>query len=162
MPWKSAAKIELSDKEEKILREYAAGTHVPLHLKTRSQIIVLASMGLSNNAIEREMGIKGDTVTLWRNRYSEQYEELRVTERESPHKMRQKIEEILTDERRSGAPCKFTDAEVATIIALACEDPMKIGLPFSHWSPSLLKEEVEKRGIVESISARQIGRFLKR
>ena len=31
MPWKSATKIELSKKQEQILKEYAAGTHVPLH-----------------------------------------------------------------------------------------------------------------------------------
>ena len=54
MPWKRATKIELSEKETKILRENAMGTHTPLHLKTRSQKIIEATEGKSNNEIERE------------------------------------------------------------------------------------------------------------
>jgi len=161
MPWKSATKIELSEKEEKILKENAAGTHTPLHIKTRSEIILRASKGESNNAIERDMKLNSETVKLWRDKYGAQSEELRQTEAASPHKMRRKIEEILTDAPRAGAPPKFGDEQVAAIIALACEDPMKIGLPFSHWSPKLLQIEGIKLGIVENISVRQVGRFLK-
>jgi putative transposase len=50
---------------------------------------------------------------------------------------------------------------VAAIIELACEAPMKLGLPFSNWSPKLVQIEAKKLGIVESISVRQEGRFLK-
>ena len=161
MPWKSATKIEVSEKETRILRENALGTHTPLHLKKRSEIILKASEGKSNNAIEREMELNGETVKIWRDRYGEQKEELRRTETESPHKMRRLIEKILSDAQRPGAPSTFTDEQVAAIIALACEDPAKMGLPFSHWSPKLLRIEAIKLGIVESISVRQIGRFLK-
>jgi putative transposase len=45
---------------------------------------------------------------------------------------------------------------------MACEDPGKFNVPFSHWSPALLQIEVIKLGIVASISVRQIGRFLKK
>ena len=162
MPWKRATKIELSEKEEKILKENAVGTHTPLHLKMRSEIIMRASEGKSNNAIESEMKLNSETVKLWRDRYGAQKEELRQTEAASPHKMRRLIEEILSDAPRAGAPPKFTDEQVAAIIALSCEEPMKLGLPFSHWSPKLLQIEVIKLGIVESISVRQVGRFLKR
>ena len=161
MPWKSATKIEISEKEKKILKENAAGTHTPQHIKMRSQIILNASEGKSNHAIKREMEVNIETVRLWRGRYMGQKEELRRIEAESPQKMRRKIEEILTDEQRAGAPSKYLDEQVAAIIALACEDPMKMGLPFSHWSPKLLQIEVTKLGIAESISVRQIGRFLK-
>jgi len=159
MPWKSATKIELSEKEERILKEYAAGKHTPLHLKTRSQIILRASEGKSNNAIEREMELNSETVKIWRDRYGAQKEELRQTEASNPHKMRRLIEEILSDAPRAGTPPKFTDEQVAAIIALACEDPMKLCLAFSHWSPKLLQIEAIKLGIVENISVRQVGRF---
>jgi len=162
MSWKNATKIEISEKEEKILKENATGTHTPLHLKMRSEIILRASKGKSNNEIEREMKLNSETVKLWRDKYGAQKEELRQTESSSPHKMRRFIEEILSDAPRAGAPPKFTDEQVASIIALACEDPMKIGLPFSHWSPKLLQIEAIKLGIIESISVRQVGRFLKR
>ena len=162
MPWIRASKIELSEKQERILTEFAVGTHSPLHLKTRSQIILSAAKGCTNNTIEKNMELDAKTVQLWRDRYSKQQEELKRIEAESPLKVRGLIVKILSDKQRPGSPSKFTDEQVAAIIALACEDPAKIGLPFSHWTPGLLQIEVIKRGIVPSISVRQIGRFFKR
>ena len=161
MPIMSAPPIKLSSKQEAILREYSKSRTVGENLRSRSEIILRANQGESNNTIEKEMGITGKKVTRWRNRYSAQYEELRRIESESPHKLRGLIGEVLRDEQRAGVPPKFRDEQVASIIALACEEPMKIGLPFSHWSPSLLRLEAIKVGIVEEISARQVGRFLK-
>ena len=161
MPWKSASKIELSEKQESILKEKAKGSHTPLHQKIRAEIILKASAGKSNNVIEKEMKIHPSAVKKWRDRYSGEYRELERIEKESPNKLRRTIEKILSDEQRPGGPSKFTDEQVAAIIALACEDPAKLELPFSHWSPKLLQIEVVKVGIVESISERQIGRFLK-
>ena len=162
MLWKSASKIELSEKQTRILTEKAVGTHTPLHLKTRSQIILMAGRGCSNNEIERTMNLDPKTVKLWRDRYSSQYEELKRIEEQMPHKTKSTIEKILSDEQRPGGPPKFKDEQVAAIIAMACEDPCKFDLPFSHWTPGLLQIEVIKLGIVDRISVRQIGRFLKR
>jgi putative transposase len=44
---------------------------------------------------------------------------------------------------------------------VACEPPEKCGRPVTHWTPRELADEVKKRSIVSSISARQVGRFLK-
>jgi putative transposase len=161
MQLRTASVIQLSKKQRHILGKIAKGTHTPLHLKTRAQIILLAAAGWSNNAIEKTLKIDAKTVKRWRDRYSNQYNELQRTEAERPHKIRRTIMEVLSDEQRPGGPAKFTDEQVAAIIALACEDPMKFGIPFSHWTPQLLQIEVIKLGIVESISVRQIGRFLK-
>jgi hypothetical protein len=46
-------------------------------------------------------------------------------------------------------------------MALACEDPKASSLPISHWTPTELAKEAIRRGIVESISPRSVGRFLK-
>jgi hypothetical protein len=108
------------------------------------------------------MEIDSKTIRLWRNRYSSEKEELNKTEAESPQRMRSKITEILSDAPRPGGPCTFADEQVAAIIALSLEDPASLGLPFSHWSPGLLRIEAIKIGIVEEISERQVGRFLKR
>ena len=162
MPWKKPSQINLSEKQKRILTENAVGTHTQLHIKMRSQLILNAADGWSNNEIEKKMGIDPKTVKLWRDRYSVQYEELNRIEKETPNKMRKAIEQILSDAPRPGGPPTFKDEQVATIIAMACEDPLKLGLPFSHWTPELLQIEVIKHGIVESISVRQIGRFLKR
>jgi putative transposase len=144
------------------LAHMAAGTHTPLHLKTRAQIVLKAAEGWSNNAIEKDMGLEDKAAKRWRDRYSARYEELKQTEAETPRKIRSLIENILSDKQRPGCPPTFEDSQVAAILALACEDPAKRGLPFSHWTPGLLQKEVIKLGIVKSISVRQVGRFLKR
>jgi putative transposase len=162
MPWKTASDITISKKQERILTEYAVGTHTPLHLKTRSQIILHAANGWTNNAIEKHMGIDAKTVKQWRDRYSCQYEGLSRIEAETPHKTRSAVKLLLSDEQRPGRPATFTDEQVAAIIAMACEDPKKFGVPCSHWTAGLLQIEAVKLGIVSSISARQVGRFLKR
>ena len=61
---------------------------------------------------------------------------------------------------RCGAPPKFTPEQITAIIALACEHPSQSGVPVSHWTPPELAREAIKRGIVESISPRQVDRFL--
>jgi putative transposase len=155
-------KIVLSDKQKRILTENAVGTHTPLHLKTRSQIILNAAKGWNNTAIKESMGIDHKTVRLWRTRYVNNYEDLKRIEAEKPHKIRSAIKTVLSDAHRSGSPPTFKNEQVAAIIAMACEAPSKFNLPFSHWTPKLLQEEAIEQGIVESISIRQIGRFLKR
>ena len=162
MPWMPAAKINISPKEEVILNQLANGTHTPLHLKIRSQIVLYASQGMSSNAIRIELKLLHHTVKRWRDRYLNASEELKRTETETPHKLRRMIEKTLSDEQRPGSPPKFTDEQVAAIIAVSCEDPAIFELPFSHWTPELLRIEVIKMGIVDSISVRHVGRFLKR
>ena len=73
------------------------------------------------------------------------------------------VEEVLADEPRPGTPPTFTPEQVVRIVALACEDPREeSGRPITHWSTPELADEAVKRGIVESISARSVGRFLGR
>ena len=157
-----AATIKLTEQQEKILKQLQVGTHTAMHLKIRSEIILLASQGYTNNGIEKEMGIHGETITKWRNRYAQAQTELASVESETPRKLRNHIEKTLSDEQRSGKPPTFPDEVVACIIAISCQKPEESGLPFSHWTPTLLRDEVIKRGIVTSISATQISRFLKR
>ena len=73
----------------------------------------------------------------------------------------QVIEEALSDDPRSGAPARFTPEQIVKMVAVACEKPEDSGRPISEWTPREIKEEVEKRGIVKTISVRSVGRFLK-
>lgn len=88
-------KIILSEKQERILTENAAGTHTPLHIKIRSQIILKAANGSNNTKIKENMGIDHKTVRKWRNRYSSRYEELKRVETERPNKLRSEINKTL-------------------------------------------------------------------
>lgn len=162
MPWKTATKIELSKKQENILTQWEKGTHIPMHLKSRAQIILMANKGCSNNTIEETLGISAGKVKLWRDKYSKNSTEITRVESQTPQKLRATLREVLSDSKRTGAPAKFTNEQVAAIMALSCEDPARLKLPVSHWTPNLLKIESIKLGIVENISIRQIGRFLKR
>src|SRR5258708_12999690 len=76
--------------------------------------------------------------------------------------LRQVIERGLADAARSGSPGKFSAEQIVQIVAVACEEPQASGYPVSHWTPKEVAQEVIKRGVVESISERQVGRFLKR
>ena len=156
-----AKEIKVNEHEKKILTEMKKGSHTPIHMKKRSEIILLATSGESNIEISRQVQMNRENVTKWRNRYAASNEELTKTEEETPKKLRGLIEKVLSDAPRSGTPSTFTDEQIACIIALACELPENLGLPFSHWSPTLLQREAKNRGIVESISAVHVGRFLK-
>src|SRR5215831_19943203 len=46
------------------------------------------------------------------------------------------------------------------LLALACEPPAASGRPSSHWTPRALADEACTRGMVATISKRQVGRFL--
>ena len=50
---------------------------------------------------------------------------------------------------------------IVQIVSIACEEPSESGRPISHWSRRELKAEAVKRGIVDNISPRTVGRFLK-
>ena len=71
------------------------------------------------------------------------------------------IEAVLTDTPRSGTPATFTAEQIVQIVAVACEPPAESGRPISHWTPREVADEVRKRGIVETISTRSVGRCLK-
>jgi putative transposase len=133
-----------------------------LHFKIRAQIVLNAAAGWSNNTIEVSMRLSAKKVKRWRDRYSAMQAELNQIEMGTPHKLRKAIEKVLSDEQRPGGPSTYSDEQVAAIIAMACEEPAKFDLPFSHWTPSLLQDAAIKMGIVDSISVRQVGRFLKR
>jgi transposase len=162
MTIRKAVEIQLSEKQRTILEAMKKGTHSPLHLIQRSTIILLASDGLSNKEIERQMNIERNTVKKWRNRIAKATPELKRIENEQPWKLKAAVEAALQDEERPGKPPKFTAEQVAHIIKIACEKPEDHGVPLSHWTPSALAREAVKQNIVENISSRQVGRFLKR
>ena len=76
--------------------------------------------------------------------------------------LQEKIREIFDDDPRSGTPPKFIEEEICQIIALACKSASDVGLPISHWSAQSLQKQVLEEGIVQEISPRSVGRFLKR
>jgi putative transposase len=131
-------------------------------LALRSKIILLADEGLRNQHIATDLGIYVQTSILWRARWFEAAERLAAAEVESTDKeLELLIREVLSDSSRTGRPPTFAPEQVCQIIALACESPGASGRPITHWTTTALADEAVKRGIVESISPRSIGRLLK-
>ena len=77
------------------------------------------------------------------------------------HSVQEEFSEKFTASPRPGCPGKITAEQVAQILAVACESPKLSGRPITRWTHRELRDEVVKRGIVESISVAQVGRYLK-
>jgi putative transposase len=124
----------------------------------------MSADGRDNEDQADELGVDRQRVRRWRHRWAKANEALASAENEgaSDKELEKLIIGLLADEERSGAPSKFSAEQVVGIIALACEPPSESGLPVSHWTPPELAREAIKRGIVESISPRQVDRFLAR
>lgn len=161
MPLMQSVSIELSEREQHILETLSKGTHTPLHLKQRATIILEAAAGRTNSEIARNFAIRRNTVMKWRSRYSQAFAEIRQREANHPRELRSKVESVLQDEYRPGAPATFTNEQVAQIIALSLQPVSDNAVEGSHWTPSELARKAIANGIVESISPRSVARFLK-
>ena len=119
---------------------------------------------MNNSKISQQLQLQRNQVRLWRQRWQLAKESLRKMEVEgsSDTALKERIIKVLSDEFRRGSQPKFTVEQIVQIVALACEDPRQSERPVTHWTPKELAEEAVKRGIVETISPRSVGRFLKR
>jgi putative transposase len=147
-------------------------------LVRRVRIVLEAASGASNTRIAGLLGIDRGQVRTWRKRWLECQPRLIAAEEKAKEKagedvdddgnsngvlITEVVQEALADEPRPGTPPTFTPEQVVRIVALACEDPREeSGRPITHWSTPELADEALKRGIVKSISARSVGRFLGR
>ena len=164
MPITKALPIKLSSRQDTILQQIVRGTTNPYRLVRRAKLILAAASGESNSSISRRLELDREQVALWRERWREESEFLAAAEEQqvTDKKLRTLIEQILSDRQRPGTTKSFTVEQVVKIVAIACESPEKSDRPVSHWTPKELADEAITRGIVEKISLRTVGRFLKR
>jgi transposase len=160
MPGK-AAKVKVSERQLDILQELSRSRTAAKGIVQRALILVLGSQGLKNEQIAAEVGLIRRRVGVWRRRWRDAWDSLCVWECTEPHRLREAILEVLADAPRPGCPGKITAAQVTQILAVACESPKLSGRPITRWTHKELRDEVLKRKIVESISAVQVGRYLR-
>lgn len=130
----------------------------PQLLARRGRVILALDRTKGVSAAAKECGVDRTTAWKWRDRWLEHQAELEAL---SDRDLAKRLPEVLADKARPGHPPTFDAAQVAQIIALACESPQAAGMPISHWTITALAEEAVRRGIVESISRRSVWRFLK-
>ncbi len=142
---------------EALLRQHSC----PQALALRLRIILGAAAGQPNQALAQALACRLPTVRKWRRRWAEAEAQLAAVERH-PADLRALLASVLADAPRQGAPGSFTAEQIIQIINLACLAPPDCGRPIDAWTPRELAAEAIKQGIVSTISARSVGRFLKR
>jgi transposase len=156
-----AARILISEKQQEILQIIVRSTTAPQRLIQRARVILFAFERLRNEEIATQVGLSRKQVGLWRRRWKQSFDALVSIECREPHAvLRRSIEDVLSDAPRAGAHGKFTAEQMTQIMAIACESPEQSGRPVDHWTHRELADEAKQRGIVPSISASQVGRYL--
>ncbi len=147
---RGAVAIDLSAEERSELERLRRTASTPQALARRARMILMAGDGAGVGETAERLGVWRKTVSQWRARW------LAGSHSSAP------AAERLSDAPRSGAPPRITAEQICAIVALACERPSESGRPVTHWSQQELADEAMKRGIVEQVSQRSVGRFLKR
>ena len=125
------------------------------------QIVLGAAAGQRNDALAQALACSLPTVRKWRRRWAEAEAPLAAVE-QHPRDLRALVATVLADAPRSGTPGSFTAEQIVQIVNLACTPPPDVGRPIDAWTPRELAAEAVNQGIVSTISARSVGRFLKR
>ena len=159
---KRSIEIAVTPRQRVILKRLTHSKKTAQQLVERCRVVLLSASGLHNEAQGDKLGVDRQRVRRWRHRWARAMASLRAAEAAgaTDQDLEKLIIGVLTDVIRSGAPARFSAEQVAGIIALACELPADSGLPVSHWTPGELAREAARRGIVDSISPRQVDRFL--
>lgn len=124
--------------------ELRAGAYQRSHSQVvRARIVLLAADGLSNTLIAQRVGVCVDVVSRWRKRF--------VAEGLAG----------LKDRPRSGRPRVFSAAVTAGVKALACQPPDARGVPLSRWSSADLAAQAMSEGLVRSLAASTVRRWLR-
>jgi transposase len=153
--------IVLRKREQAFLEAFAHSRTQSQRCVARATIIVRLAAGETKQAIAQELRLTRKVVYTWYNRWLQAEAKLAVVADAPDKACRQLIEEILTDQPRAGAPLRFSAEQICQIMALACQKPEDLGLPFTTWTPSELARAAIDRKIVASISTSSVGRFLK-
>ena len=129
-----AVEITLSDDEVTHLNKLSKSRSVSVRLAERSQIVLLAGTGMTNEEIGDELGITRQKAGRWRTRYAESG-----------------IEGISQDAPRPGRKPKISPRKVAKVIKLTTQTTPENA---THWSQRLMAKQM-------GISMSSVGRIWK-
>lgn len=153
MPGPKPIEIKLSSAEQEALEKLVRRHKTDQQIAQRARIVLAAAQGKSNSQIVRELKVSMNTVRLWRERWA-LLQPISLSDLT--------VQERLEDLPRPGAPLQITADQRCQIEKLACELPEQSGRPISQWTNREIADEIIKRDIVDTISARHAGRLLKR
>ena len=156
-----AARVVITERQQVVLQQLSRSTTVAFRLRQRAQLILLAFERRLNRDIAETVQLGTNQVGAWRKRWQQEFERLTLIEGlQEPVELRRAIEDVLTDEQRSGRPTTFTAEQLTMIFAVACEAVEESGRPVARWTQREIIDEVIKRGIVDSISTSHMSTLL--
>ena len=150
MPRLSPEPVTLSEQDRQFLETLVRTRTAPQRLVERARIILLAADGVGVGETARRLGTWNRTVSSWRRRWMARQSSVA------------EVAARLADEPRSGRPARFTAEQICGIVAIACEKPRDSGYEMTHWTQQSVADEAMRRGVVDGISQRSVGRFFKR
>lgn len=156
-----AATVIIPEAIRTILSKFARSRTFSARQVQRAKIILLAADGLDNMQISKQVGLGQDSVSKWRSRFIKSLPLLQEVSEKDPSNLEEAVSSFLNDKPRPGQPPHYTDEQIIKILEIACRNPAELGYEVSHWSLNLLVDAVIKEGIVDSISAKTVSRFLK-
>jgi transposase len=160
MPF-TAAPVKIPEDIRPVLSKFSKSRTFPARQVQRSRIILLAADGLNNMQISARVGLSQDSVSKWRCRFLKNLPLLQEIARKDPSRLEEAVSAFLNDSPRPGQPSHYTDGQIVRILETACRSPEELGYEASHWSLNMLVDAVIKEGIVDTISAKTVSRFLK-
>jgi len=157
------ALLSLTEQQQEIVAHLVRRRNTPQWLATRAMIVLQLSYGASIKQTARRLDLSRNTVRTWLRRWKSQEENLLLSENQDDDDfpLSDRIKAALSDAPRLGRPPIISPEALVQIVAIACEDPQKVSRPITHWTARELAEEAQKQGLVERISPRSVGRFLK-
>src|ERR1043166_8024055 len=133
-------RVTLTQDERNALAALLSGGKQPARKLKRSQILLAADAGVSDEDIALSVGVGGSTVYRTKRRFVEG-----------------NLERALSEEPRPGAERKLTGKEEALLVATACSSPPA---GRARWTLELLAGEMVKLTGHESVSRETVRRRL--
>src|ERR1043166_3034777 len=133
-------RVTLTQDERNALAALLSGGKQPARKLKRSQILLAADAGVSDEDIALSVGVGGSTVYRTKRRFVEG-----------------NLERALSEEPRPGAERKLTGKEEALLVATACSSPPA---GRARWTLELLAGELVKLTEHESVSRETVRRRL--
>jgi putative transposase len=161
MPGPAPRSITVSAPQREVLERLLRQHSCPQALALRVRIVLRTAGGARVEPLARELHCTADTVQKWRDRWADAEAQLAAAEGEASDLVAV-VATALADAPRSGRPPTFSAEQVVHIVNLACTSPRSLGRPVDAWTPRELADEAQRQGLVESISASSVGRFLGR
>src|SRR3954471_11928430 len=134
--------IELSEADRAVLEARSRAYSAPFAEVVRARIVLLAAAGEDNTAIAARLDVHVSVVSRWRKRFCEAGLG------------------GLADRPRPGRRRSFGAPVVAEVKAMACEPPEARQVPLARWSSAELAAQAIAEGLVESVSASTVRRWL--